>query len=65
MAVDPEEVIKRRIVFETADTMVQPLVNQHDLKDHNSGPVFTSNPVTKIDQHITHILRVADWLLET
>lgn len=48
-----------------ARVMVQEIVDQHGLEDQKmGGPVFRSSPtITKVDQHLQHIVHIADWLL--
>ncbi len=47
----------------TASKLVQPIVNEYELEDYPVGPMFTASTNTKVDQHINHIMNVADWLL--
>ena len=49
-----------------AKHVVDPLVEQHGLEPYQMGaPAFTrGSTVTKVDQHIDNLLRVADWLLD-
>lgn len=58
----------------TAEALVGQIVAQHGLEEikETTGmltSVITSTPVTnpstKVDQHIEHIMNVANWLLES
>lgn len=55
----------RERVFIKAGTMVSPIIEQHGIEDHqDGGAVFVRGvTVTAVDQHIDHIMRVADWLM--
>lgn len=63
-----DEQVQRRIeVFNIAARMVSGLVLEHGLETYtNAGSILVNGyNVTKVDQHLDHILRVADWLLDT
>ena len=56
-----------------SEQLVERLVNRHgleeiDMRSSIQTSMITStpvtNPLTKVDQHIDHILNVANWLLE-
>jgi len=47
----------------TASGLVQPLVLDHGLEAYPIGQIFSASTNTKVDQHINHIMNVADWLL--
>lgn len=61
------DIVVRRVVFESANELVKPIIEQHGLEEYKQGSVaFFSTPstMTKVDQHIDQIIRVADWLLD-
>ena len=61
---DGGETLRIRVgAFVSAQSLVEPLVEQHGLKAQNSGPVFVMNPVSEIEQHVDQILHVANWLM--
>lgn len=65
ISMDPPFIIKRSIAWDMAVGKIEPLVNVHELESYR-GPAqaFSSGPMyTKVDQHVEHILRVANWLL--
>lgn len=50
--------------FLTAKTLIDPLVEKHGLTEVRSGAPFqVTYTNTPVEQHLEHILRVADWLL--
>ncbi len=54
--------MNRTEAWVTAHKLVQPLVDEHELEDYPVGPMFTASTNTKVDQHINHIMNVAEWL---
>jgi hypothetical protein len=58
---------ERLAAFNAAKDLVAPIVEQHGLDvTKMSAPAFAqASSLTKVDQHISHILDVADWLLGT
>lgn len=65
MKITPEEVASRGIVWDSASIRVGSLVEQHGLEEFRTGAPFQhQTTITKIDQHIDQIIRVADWLLD-
>lgn len=65
----PLIITARRMGWERAVEMVEPIIDKYGVEDYYIGPVgiFSSairTTSTKVDQNIDHILRVADWLLE-
>lgn len=48
-----------------ASELIKPIIDEHTLEVYKSGaiPFGPSSTVTKVDQHIDHNMRVADWLL--
>lgn len=66
MAIIEEQVIARRRVFELAAEMVDPIVKQHGLEKYtHQVNIFTTSFVsTPVDQHLTHIMSIADWLMQ-
>lgn len=61
-----DNVIQKLVVWKEAETLVSPIISKYGLGQHATGPnVFSqTTKVTPVDQHIGHIMRVADWLLE-
>lgn len=58
------EIIKRKVIFETAAEMIDPIIEHHGLDSYRTGGSYTSPgyTTTKVDQHIAHIIYVANWL---
>ena len=58
--------IKQRFdVWEIASKMVAPLIEQHGIELVQTGQMFgPSFKTTAVEQHIEHILKVADWLMD-
>lgn len=56
---------ERLAAFNAAKDLVESIVEKHGLEPTKLGaPAFTNAPVlTNVDQHVGHILDVADWLL--
>lgn len=53
--------------FKTAVTLVDPIIQEHGLQDQEgSKNIFMTQGVSfsKVDQHVDHVIRVADWLGE-
>lgn len=52
--------------LEVARDFLEPIVDLHGFKDHTDGPGFLTPVSTKtsVDQHITQVIRIANWLLE-
>jgi len=65
MTINTEDVATRRVAWEASQEMVKPIIEAHGLEQYSSGDqLFVKGAiVTKVDQNIDHILRVADWLL--
>lgn len=64
MAVDHEDIAIRGDVWEKANELVGPLVEEHGIEKVTLGSIFsTGDVVTPVDLHINSIIRVADWLL--
>lgn len=65
VAVTIEDVAHKKIIFEMARDLVEPLTEKYELQTVRTGSVFTTiSETTPIEQHLDHILRVADWLVE-
>lgn len=66
MQIDLETVAARRVVWEHAQAMTEPLVEKHGLEEtKSSGMLFVPpSPNTVVEQHLDAIERVANWLLE-
>lgn len=56
----------RRTAFDNALEMVVPVISEHGLEPYPvGGNIFApGSKVTSVDQSLSHILSVADWLLE-
>ena len=66
MEIDLDLVSQRNVVFSAARELVDPIIFMHELTDQKiGGPFNTTTVISKVDQHIDQIVRVADWLLET
>jgi hypothetical protein len=68
---NPSDVVAERVSTRTAawnmaSELVEPIVDRHGLEKYSTGPnIFAQTfKTTCVDQHIDHIMRVADWLLE-
>lgn len=60
-----KQLMEERIeAWKAASNLVEPIVTQHELEVIKNGglfgPYYTN---TKVEQHVSEILRVADWLL--
>lgn len=73
MSVSEQEMHNRMQAFTTSQALIAPVIDQHTLEELKetksvSTGVFTATPVlqttSKVEQHIDHILTVADWLLK-
>lgn len=65
MTIDAERIVQRRATWDMASDLVAPLVEFHGVEDYSIGQLLNqTSKFTKVDQHLEHILRVADWLLE-
>lgn len=50
--------------WNAAVDMVKPIIDEHGLEEYKTGAMFSSvSTMTKVDQHIDHTMRVANWLL--
>jgi len=59
--------MERIKAWKKASELVEPIIERHGLEIVAvGGAMFTNPPVkhTKVDQHIDHIMRVAEWLRE-
>lgn len=64
MGIDRESIIERRLVWEIAGEMIDPIVEKHGLeKQVVGGLVIPQTVYSKVDQHLDSIERVAQWLL--
>lgn len=64
MALDRDDIAIRCDVWEKANEMVGPLIEEHGVKDTTIGTIFsTADVISPLDQHITAIIRVSDWLI--
>lgn len=66
MAIDHEEIAIRESVWVKANEMVGPLADEHGFEKvvFSSGFWTQTDVITPVEQHITAIMRVADWLLK-
>jgi hypothetical protein len=54
----------RRVAWEAATELINPIIEQHGLEEYKSGNPFTSmSTFSKVDQHIDHTIKVANWLI--
>jgi len=62
-----EGVVERAQVFVMAERLVAPIVEKNPPEKYRAGapPLSTGSEVTPGEQHLDHIIRVADWLLES
>lgn len=63
---DPEQLAERLTVWDRAAELVAPIVEKHGLETYKVGSTVISygtSTFTSVDQHIDHILRVANWLI--
>lgn len=50
--------------WQMASELVEPIIEKHGLEKYSSGVIFQSTSTfTAVDQHVDHILRVANWLM--
>lgn len=57
---------ERLEAWKAAEELVAPIIEKHTLEPHKgSAMAFNIPPTfTKVDQHIGHIMDVANWLLK-
>lgn len=62
---EPDPMSRKLEALRLAESIVEPIVEKHGLKEYKGGaPVlYQASTFTVVDQHIDHILHVADWLL--
>lgn len=58
-----EGIARRQAAWGVATELVEPIVEVYGLEPQPSGPMFTTNHVTEVEQHIESTLRIANWLL--
>lgn len=60
------KLLRRETVFLMASQLVGPIVEKHGLEPTKSAWVQADSgyTITAVEQHLDHILRVANWLLE-
>lgn len=52
-------------LWKMASQLIDPMIEQHGIELVTSGPMFgPTYKTTKIEQHINHIISVADWLAD-
>lgn len=65
MKINDDKVKERVDIFLASKTLVDSIVSEHGLEIYRAGQVFGSTSTyTKVDQHIDHVIRVANWLLD-
>lgn len=64
--IGPDLLEQRRKAWSHAEEIVTPLLEKHGIEEYRSThAVFVpTTPVTKIEQHLDAIERVATWLLD-
>lgn len=62
----PESMLERRAAWEIATELVIPIIEDHGLEEYKTGPAFLTHgtTMTKVDQNVENIIRVANWLLD-
>jgi hypothetical protein len=66
MTISKVEMAKKLDAWYAATKAVEPIIEKHGLVQHRVGNIVaTTATFSPVDQHIDHIVRVADWLLET
>lgn len=56
---------ERLAAWSKAEEIVERIVDKHGLELYKSGPPFGHvSTYSPAEQHIEHILKVADWLLD-
>lgn len=64
MALTQQEMANRVEMWEKANEMIGPLVDEHGFEKVTIGGFLnTVDVITPVDLHINSIIRVADWLL--
>lgn len=66
--IDPEVLIYRKTAWEIAQELLTPIFEKHGIEQFNlssGNPFVAGSPVTKVEQHLDAIERVASWLLDT
>lgn len=67
MSIDPEDLVGRRVAFESAAELITPIVEEHplDVEVRVGGQVFVPGTiVTAAEQRLSLILDAANWLLK-
>lgn len=62
-----EEVVTRRLdAWNCASSLVSPIVELHGLTEYKSNSTILAGgyTTTAVDQHVGHIIHVANWLLD-
>lgn len=59
-----ELLTERQAAFRIASELVDPIIEMHGLEQYRDGAMFSHmSTFTEVDQHVSHILNVARWLL--
>lgn len=58
--------MNRTNAFRKAKELVDPIIDQHGLEAYREAPNIFVPPGNRsaVDQHINHILYIAEWLME-
>lgn len=61
-----QTIAARRMVWEQAREMADPIVEKHGVQPYPvGGNIFApGSKQTEVDQHISSVIEVAEWLLE-
>jgi hypothetical protein len=66
MSINQDRIIEKRIALQNAKEVLDPIVEQHGLDDFkNVTNAFSNNVQTKVQQHLDHIITLADWFLDS
>lgn len=60
---------ERLLALIAAEEILGKIIDQHGLEDYELQTSFVIGPsrttrMTQVDQHLDHVIRIADWLLE-
>lgn len=57
--------MNKKDAWKEANILVEPIVDKHGIKATTSGNILAlSVESTPVEQHIAHIMFVAEWLME-
>lgn len=64
MTLDSRHINLRQEAWNIATELIDPIIAEHGLETFRTGPPFGhTTTFTKVDQHIDHVIRIADWLI--